>query len=292
MLESPTFLQARARAERFFGQESPGTDALAVALVDQTHRLYHGDVPGIQPCDTAFHDFDHAMQSALATLDLCEAHRQRRVVGALDARDYLLAFAAVLFHDTGYLKRVGDSTGSGAKYTAVHVGRSCFRAWDLLPALGFTPDELRQVQNAISATAVGARMDDLPFRNSREWVIAALVATGDMLGQVAAEDYPERLPGLYLEFREASAYSRFENGGFAAYRSLRDLLAGTETFFSQHVGCRLELEWRGLHRLLGNGPLDNPYIGRMRRNVSRVKAMVALLGQDGNSSQGRRPRSD
>ncbi len=43
----------------------------------------------------------------------------------------------------------------------------------------------------------------------------SIVATGDMLGQMAAEDYPERLAGLYLEFREATIFSRFQKTSFA-----------------------------------------------------------------------------
>jgi hypothetical protein len=52
------------------------------------------------------------------------------------------------------VKRRDDDSGSGAKYSAIHVGRSCFHAWDLLPSFGFSRDELRQIQNAICATAI------------------------------------------------------------------------------------------------------------------------------------------
>ena len=86
--------------------------------------------------------------------DLLAAHRQNSVIAPLKQRDWELAIAAAILHDTGYLKRRNDLAGSGAKYSAIHVGRSCFHAWDLLPAFGFTPDELRQIQNAICATAI------------------------------------------------------------------------------------------------------------------------------------------
>jgi hypothetical protein len=146
-----------------------------------------------------------------------------------------------------------------------------------LPAFGFTPDELRQVQNAICATAVTARMDQLPFRNPREWLMAAFVVTGDMLGQMAAPDYPERLPGLYLEFREAGAFSHFRNSSFGAYQSLQDLLAGTEKFFYRHVLPTLETELGGVYRLLTDQSGCNVYLDHMRLNVARVSGMAKLL---------------
>jgi hypothetical protein len=170
---------------------------LCSALVNFSFELYHGKNPQFQPCDTAFHDFDHTMQATSAVADLLAAHRQNSVLAPLQQRDWELAIAATILHDSGYLKRRNDLAGSGAKYSAIHVGRSCFHAWDLLPHFGFTPDELRQIQNAICATAISVSMDELPFRDSREWLIGALVATGDMLGQMAAEDYPERLAGQF-----------------------------------------------------------------------------------------------
>ena len=188
--------------------------SLCHALITFAFDLFHGKNPEFQPCDTAFHDFEHTMQATAAVAELLGAHRQKPVIASLKPRDWELAIAASILHDTGYLKRRDDVEGSGAKYSAIHVGRSCFHAWDLLPPFGFTRDELRQIQNAICATAISVCMDELPFRAPREWLIGALVATGDMLGQMAAEDYPERLAGLYLEFREATVFSRLQKAEF------------------------------------------------------------------------------
>jgi hypothetical protein len=253
----------------------------ADALLEFVTNLFQGHVDGFLPCDTAFHDLDHTLEATEVVLDLLAAHRENPQFTPLRESDWLLVFAAILFHDTGYLKRTGDWDGSGAKYSAIHVGRSCFLAWDFLPEFGFTSDELRQVQNAICATAVTARMDQLPFRNLREWLMAAIVVTGDMLGQMAAPDYPERLPGLYLEFREAGAFSHFRNSSFGAYQSLLDLLAGTEAFFYRHVLPTLETELRGVYRLLTDQSGCNAYLDHMRLNVARVSDMAKLLA-DGN----------
>jgi hypothetical protein len=251
---------------------SLGNDLIAFSF-----DLFHGINPGFQPCDTAFHDFEHTMQATAAVADLLAAHRLNSVIASLKRRDWELAIAAAILHDTGYLKRRNDVDGSGAKYSAIHVGRSCLLAWDLLPPFGFTVDELRQIQNAICATAISVRMDELPFRDPREWLIGALVATGDMLGQMAAEDYPERLAGLYLEFREATNFSRLQNSSFAVHKNLLDLLEGTEKFYNSYVMRTLRQEWKGIYRILDDRHGNNRYIDRIRTNISRIKLMACSL---------------
>jgi len=251
--------------------------SLCNGLVAFSFDLFHGKNPEFQPCDTAFHDFEHTMQATAAVADLLAAHRQNPVITSLKHRDWELAIAAAILHDTGYLKRRDDIGGSGAKYSAIHVGRSCFHAWDLLPPFGFTHDELRQIQNAICATAISVSMEELPFRDSREWLIGALVATGDMLGQMAAEDYPERLAGLYLEFREATVFSRLQKAGFALHKNLLDLLEGTEKFYNGYVTRMLDQEWKGVYRILDDRHGNNCYIDRIRSNISRVNRMAFSL---------------
>jgi hypothetical protein len=260
-------------------------DVFGEAASDLTNRLlifafdlFHGGHPRFLPCDTAFHDFDHAMQATAAVVELLAAHRKNPVIASLNERDWQIAIASAVLHDAGYLKHRNDPDGSGAKYSAIHVGRSCFFAWDLLPEFGFNRDELRQIQNAICATAISVNMNELPFRETREWLIGALIGTGDMLGQMAAEDYPERLAGLYLEFREGTQFSRFEKTSFAVYKNLLDLLQGTESFFNGYVMRMLNNEWRGVYHLLDDRRGENPYIERMRTNVARVHSMARSLG--------------
>ena len=248
-------------------------------LIEFAFRLFQGQIEGYQACDAAFHDFDHTLQATIAMLDLLEAHKEKQLIPRLSDRDREIALAAVLLHDSGYLKKSGDCEGSGAKYTTIHVGRSCLLAWDLLPQLGFQSDELRQIQYAICATSATAEMARIGFRDEREWLIGALVGTGDMLGQMAADDYPERLAGLYLEFREASIFSRFQEARFAIYRNLVDMLQGTEKFFSGYVIGMLEEEWHGLYSLLTDHNGHNLYLERIRTNIKRVNSIAQTFSE-------------
>jgi hypothetical protein len=260
------------------GRRTP-LSPLGRKLIEFAFRLFDGRIQGYQACDTAFHDFDHTLQATIAVLDLLEAYKEKENIPRLSDRDSEIALAAVLLHDSGYLKKSGDYEGSGAKYTTIHVGRSCLLAWDLLPQFGFQPGELRQIQYAICATSATAEMARIGFRDQREWLIGALVGTGDMLGQMAADDYPERLAGLYLEFREASKFSRFQETRFTSYRNLRDLLQGTEKFFSGYVIGMLENKWHGLYWLLSDGNGHNRYLERIRTNINRVNSMARTFSQ-------------
>src|SRR6201987_243727 len=239
--------------------------------------LFHGGHPRFLPCDTAFHDFDHTMQATAAVVELLAAHRKKPMIAPLDERDWQIAVASAILHDPGYLKHRNDPDGSGAKYSAIHVGRSCFFAWDLLPVFGFNRDELRQIQNAICATAISVNMNELPFRGPREWLIGACIATGDIVGQMAAEDYPDRFAGLYLEFREGTQFSRFKEHSFAIYKNLLDLLKGTEKFFNGYVMHMLDYEWRSVYRVLDDWRGNNLYIDRIRANIIRVNQMARSL---------------
>jgi hypothetical protein len=278
MFHPQSYLAASELIDRVLRDTFGETKAtLGNALITFAFDLFHGKIAEFQPCDTAFHDFEHTMQATSAVVDLLDAHRQNSVIAALKQRDWELAIAAAILHDSGYLKRRNDIDGSGAKYSAIHVGRSCLHAWDLLPRFGFTPEELRQIQNAICATAVSVSMEEIPFREPREWLIGALVATGDMLGQMAAEDYPERLAGLYLEFREATVFSRLQKASFAAHKNLLDLMEGTEKFYNGYVSRMLDQEWKGVYRILDDRQGKNRYIDRIRTNISRVNLMACSL---------------
>jgi hypothetical protein len=270
---STTELVNRVLRESFGDNQS----ALCNDLIKFSFELFHGNTPLFQACDTAFHDFEHTMQATAAVADLLEAHKHIAVIASLAQRDWEITIAAIIFHDTGYLKRRGDLDGSGAKYSSIHVGRSCFHAWDLLPGFGFTNEELRKIQNAICATGLSVRMEQIPFRDPQEWLMGAIVATGDMLGQMAAEDYPERLGALYLEFREAIAFSRLQTAGLGMHRSLLDLLNGTERFYHGYVTQMLEQEWKGIYRMLDDCHGNNRYIERIRINLARIKLMARSL---------------
>jgi hypothetical protein len=285
MFSSPNYRLVREKVSTVFANLNSTDAEMPAKALDLANALFSGEHPGFEACDTAFHDFDHTLEAGLALLELIQAQRRKNVVLRLTPHQELLAFVATLFHDSGYIKRKGDLAGSGAKFSNTHVGRGVFIAWDLLDGFRLNSTDLRLVQNSILATATTAVPETLGFRSQAERFAAGLVATGDILGQFAAEDYPVRLPGLYLEFREAALYSRLQAGGPAAYRTLMDLFSATNDFCRSYIRSVLDDNWGGLYHLLDEPNGRNRYMEQIETNLQRVQRMSSLLTRSEN--QGR-----
>src|SRR5579863_982820 len=161
---------------------------------------FHGRVEDYQPIDALYHDLEHTMQGTLCMARLLRNRQAAGAEPALSRRMFELALMAVLLHDTGYLKAKGDTTGTGAKYTVVHVRRSADFAAVLLGKLNFDPKDIRAVQNMILCTGVNASLDQIPFQSDAERIAGYALGTADLLGQMAAADYVDKLPLLYAEF--------------------------------------------------------------------------------------------
>src|SRR4030042_947106 len=117
-------------------------------------RCFAGGHPDYLPIDARYHDLEHTMQGALCLARLMRGLHTADAAPALTVRAFELGIVAILFHDTGYLKVRSDTEGTGAKYTAVHVGRSAAFAAAFLAPKGFTPAEVRAVQNMINCTGI------------------------------------------------------------------------------------------------------------------------------------------
>jgi hypothetical protein len=192
-------------------------------------------------------------------------------------RDVELAIAAVMLHDSGYIKEEGDREGTGAKYTLTHIDRSVEYAGRILRALGLNADELRVVSTAIRCTGVNVRMAHLTFRSPTERYIGCVVGTADILSQMSAPDYPERLPALYQEYREAAAHERLRGAGIDNYRDVEDLMRRTRGFYQEQVQRLLTKEWGKVYEEYQYhfGTNVNPYIAAIETNLQRIDEQLA-----------------
>jgi hypothetical protein len=192
----------------------------------------------------------------------------------LTAREFSLGYAAILLHDSGYLKTRDDLSGTGAKYTSSHVLRSCALAASSLPGLGCTADEINGVQNAIRCTGITSKISQIEFRTEVERLTGCMVATADYLGQMADPDYPEKLPALFEEFEESNNFSRvpFETRPF---RSAKELMAKTTGFWKGFALPKLEVDFEGVYRVLVQPDGRNPYIDAVETNLVRIAALAA-----------------
>lgn len=255
----------------------PGGDRLFVSRVfDLATECFSGNYSDYQAVDARYHDFEHTLQGTLCMTRLLHAWQSANSQCPLTERLFQLGILGILLHDTGYLKKRDDMEGTGAKYTTTHVNRSAEFAGRLLSERGFSNVDVAAVQSMIRCTGVNTKLSDIPFPGEREKLVGFALATSDLLGQMAADDYVDKLPILYSEFAEAARFDGNHPGFVAGFKSVDDLIRRTPTFWSDFVLPKLERDFRGLYRFLNDPYPDGPneYVQRIEANMDRIRQQL------------------
>ena len=185
---------------------------------------FTGKYSDYQAIDARYHDFEHTLQVTLCMSRMLHGRHFANAQPVLPRRMVELGLAAILLHDTGYLKKRGDTEGTGAKYTVTHVARSAEFAAQLLDKNGFSEKDAASVQNMICCTGVDAMLKVIPFQSEAEKITGFILGAADLVGQMAADDYIEKLPVLYTEFAEAAHHAPPKSEFLSMFSSARDLL--------------------------------------------------------------------
>ena len=234
----------------------------------------HGDYQSI---DAPYHDFEHTLQGTLCMARLLCGRHLAGAVPPISEHFFQLGIIAILLHDTGYLKKRGDNAGTGAKYTITHVHRSTEFSAEFLLHKGFSASDIKAVQHMISCTGVDSVLSSIPFQNESERIVGHALGTADLLGQMAADDYVEKLPVLYDEFAEAARFSHDNKSFVAMYSGAQDLTQKTAGFWENYVLPKLERDFEGLYHFLNSpypaGP--NFYVKRIETNIQKLQKLVA-----------------
>jgi hypothetical protein len=85
-------------------------------------RLFRGEYPGYRCSNVDYHDLSHTLSVTLAMARLM--HGAIESGYPLTEKEFDIGLTCGLMHDTGYIQRSGDTEGTGAKYTLVHINRS------------------------------------------------------------------------------------------------------------------------------------------------------------------------
>ena len=239
---------------------------------------FRGRYKDYQPVDLPYHDLEHTLQGTLCFTQLLRGRHAAGVTPQLSQRVFELGVLAILLHDTGYLKKASDTHGTGAKYTITHVRRSADFASELLGEKGFAPAEIKAVQNMIYCTGVDSMLSGLPFQSEQEKIVGHALGTADLLGQMAAADYVEKLTALYREFAEAATFSKDRNHFVASFSSAEELMKRTPDFWENSVQPKLNRDFEGLYRFLNHPYPDGPndYIARIESNIERLRKLTAV----------------
>ena len=256
----------------------PGGDPYFVPRVfGWAIKCFLGNYHDYLAIDVGYHDLEHTMQGTLCMARLLHGRHKAAANPMLPERHFKLGLVAILLHDTGYLKKRDDAEGTGAKYTSIHVERSADIAAELLSDKGFGPEDIKAVQNMIHCTGVDAALSVIPFQDELEKITGHALGTADLLGQMAAADYVEKLPVLYAEFAEGARHAKDKAYFINLFNSAEDLMRKTPAFWEGYVRPKLTRDFGGLHGFLNDpfphGP--NEYLERIEANIACLKQRLA-----------------
>ena len=147
---------------------------------------------------------------------------------------------------------------------------------------GFPVEEILAVQNMVRCTGVNVKLEGVQFQNPLERTAGFALGTCDLLGQMAATDYVDKLPTLYAELAEAARASpdgRMKAGGF--FSSAEDLMQKTPLFWENYVWNKINRDFLGLYRFLNDPYPDGPndYIDSIQANIARLRRELAARGR-------------
>jgi len=252
-------------------------------FIDEAFRwiedAFAGRYADYQRIDAKYHDLEHTLQVTLCFVRLLEGYQSAGSQPQLTQRAFELGLLAILLHDTGYLKKLSDTEGTGAKYTLVHVSRSADFAAALLKEKGFPLPDVRAVQNMIRCTGVNADLRSIPFQGELEKKVGFALGTADLLGQMAADDYVEKLSILYQEFEESNRYH--PNPNTEGFNNATELKRKTPVFWESYVIPKISDDFLGLYHFL-NRPYPNGanyYLQCIKANIERLHNELGLPGE-------------
>ena len=265
----------QAEVEAAFREMFPAAEADFVSrALGWILDCFQGRYAGYQAVDTRYHDFEHTLQGTLCMVRLLLGRHRAGAQPPLQPWSFKLGLLAILLHDTGYLKKEDDCHGTGAKYTLTHVDRSADFAAALLAEKKFPPRDIRAVRNMIHCTGINSNLNAIHFQDDLERIVGFTLGTADLLGQMAAEDYVEKLPTLFSEFAEAVEFSKDHSQYIATFTSPEDLIRKTPLFWKNIVRPKLEKEFLGLYRFLNVPYPDGPnfYLQKTEDNLARLQS--------------------
>lgn len=238
-------------------------------VFEQVRRLFEGDFPGYRACLAEYHDLGHTLQVLLATGRLLDGYNLQRVF--LPESLAVALLQAALLHDTGYIQEEWDTEGTGARYAQQHEQRSVEFVRRHAEVFEIEGDDLEVVNRLILATDLKRGFGAQEFSSAEERSAAAILASADLLGQMADRQYLEKLLFLYYEFREA---------GVAGYQTEFDILRKTREFYGS-VRERLEEAYLGAYALARvhfrerSGLDENLYMQAIERQMAYLDTIIA-----------------
>lgn len=244
--------------------------SLTRTVFDDVTALFRGEYPGYAPVRTLYHDVAHTLDVFLCAVRLMHGVHVSGI--RLGDEDLRLVMIAALMHDVGYAQVRGEEAGTGAQYTQCHVSRSIELMRHHLAAKGLSSDLAAQLELLIRSTDEGYPFAQIAFPDEHLRLLGQLVATADLVGQMADRAYLEKLLFLYMEFKEAH---------FGNYRNVHDMLRQTTRFY-EITRKKLDGVYQGLYVKLSAhfretmGVENNYYLESIEKNIAYLARVTQL----------------
>lgn len=247
-----------------------GVDGFSV--VERTYGditlIFSGRYNGFRASNTKYHNLEHTHSVALALVRLI--HGLWVDGHSFAPGDIVLGIIAALFHDTGLIQTEDDTEGTGAKYTIGHELRSMDLIKKYLPSQGFNEEAVEDCANMVLYTILFKPVKDIPFRREPVRLMGQILGSTDLLAQMADRSYLEKLPLLFLEFKE---------GGVKNYDTELDLLVATENFYEAIVKKRLSCDLGGIANAMqahfrSRWNIDQDlYLESLEKNITYLRSL-------------------
>jgi len=243
-------------------------------LLDETVRLFQGKLSGFAACDTGYHNLGHTMDALVATARLL--HGINADHQPVSERLVYLSLIATLFHDSGYIRRLGEVHGTGAQFTQNHVQRSI----EMLNVAGacrnWPTRDIDAMAAMIRCTDPMNSMESIEFPDREARLGGHILGTADIISQLADDVYLERLSLLFQEFSEA---------GMTNYESEYELFAHTKEYCNgmldkMQLHMSNVMQYMSAHFRERYGVERDLYQEAMKRNMDYLKLILKVYGEE------------
>ena len=242
-------------------------------ILMEVRNLFLGRWPSHEACQTSYHNLGHSLDVTLAAARMVSGWNRIHDSHSIPPAVFKAGLTAALLHDSGYIKNKNDHEGKGGKFTFNHVKRGMDLSRTYLTSRKWPANLIDFTIWTISITEFQGEPDlSLYSESDSRSIMGRIVASADLVAQMADVNYIESLKLLYDEFLEAYKYEGTENlksRSIITYDSFHDLLSGTLSFYRDFMVPRLVLLGRIDQYLIpffGNG--RNPYQENITANIS------------------------